>query len=81
MFAVTDIPEAPWWTVESDRKKNARLNAIHHLLSQVPYEKVKPEKIKLPPRPDADGYQRPARELYKYVPDRAAQVAEAVSGT
>ena len=76
MFALTDLPEAPWWTVESDRKKEARLNAIHHLLSQVPYEKVKPKKIKLPERPDAEAYERPPRELYKYVPDRAAQVAQ-----
>ncbi|HXR44063.1 MAG TPA: polyphosphate kinase 2 [Pseudolysinimonas sp.] len=75
MFTVTDIPEAPWWTIESDDKKSARLNAIHHLLSQIPYETVKPEKIELPDRPKADDYERPARELYKYVPDHAANIA------
>jgi len=75
MFTVTDIPEAPWWTIESDDKKSARLNAIHHLLSQIPYETVKPEKIELPDRPKADDYERPARELYKYVPDHAADIA------
>ena len=72
MFAVTDIPEAPWWTVESDVKKAARLNVIHHLLAQIPYDAVKPDKIKLPDRPKADDYERPSRELYKYVPDHAA---------
>jgi polyphosphate kinase len=75
MFAVTDIPEAPWWTIESDDKKSARLNAIAHLLSQIPYEKVTPAKIKLPKRPEAKDYNRPARELYKYVPEHAAEVA------
>jgi polyphosphate kinase 2 len=74
MFAVTDIPEAPWWTIESDDKKSARINAISHLLSQIPYEKIEPEKVTLPDRPAADDYQRPARELYKYVPDRAAEL-------
>jgi len=72
MFKATDIPEAPWWTVESENKKSARLNVISHLLSQIPYEKVSPKKLKLPGRPSADNYERPARELYKYVPDRAA---------
>jgi len=71
MFAVTDLPEAPWWTVESDNKKAARLNVIHHLLSQIPYQPVKPKKIELPDRPSADDYERPPRELYKYVPDFA----------
>ena len=74
MFQVTDIPEAPWWTIESDDKKSARINAISHLLSQIPYEKIKPKPLKIPDRPSADGYVRPARELYKYVPDRAAEL-------
>jgi polyphosphate kinase 2 len=77
MFKATDIPEAPWWTVESDDKKSARLNMISHLLSQIPYEKVKPKKLTLPDRPSADDYERPARELYKYVPDRAAELDHA----
>ncbi|MET0806631.1 MAG: polyphosphate kinase 2 [Lacisediminihabitans sp.] len=74
MFAVTDLPEAPWWTIESDDKKSARINVISHLLSQVNFETVEPEKIELPARPVADGYDRPARELYRYVPERAAQL-------
>jgi polyphosphate kinase 2 len=72
MFKATDIPEAPWWTVESDDKKSARLNVISHLLSQIPYETIEPEKLKLPKRPEVDDYVRPMRELYKYVPDRAS---------
>jgi polyphosphate kinase 2 len=72
MFTVTDIPEAPWWTIESDDKKSARINAISHLLSQVPWEKVAPKPIKLPDRPLAHDYERPARELHKYVPDQAS---------
>jgi len=74
MFAASDIPEAPWWTVESDNKKSARLNMISHLLSQVPYKRVAPKKVSLPERPRADSYERPARELYKYVPDHAVDL-------
>ncbi len=74
MFRVTDIPEAPWWTIESDDKKSARLNVISHLLSQLPWEKIEPEPIELPERPTADDYERPAKEQYKYVPDHAAEL-------
>jgi polyphosphate kinase 2 len=74
MFEVTDIPEAPWWTIESDDKKSARINAISHLLSQIPYRKVEPEPIEIPDRPSADDYERPARELYRYVPDHASEL-------
>jgi len=71
MFRHTDIPESPWWTVESDDKRASRLNTISHLLSQIPYEHLDPEKVTIPERPGADDYERPARELYKYVPDHA----------
>jgi len=74
MFKVTDLPEAPWWTVESDHKKSARINVISHLLTQIPYKKIRHEKVTLPKRPAADGYDRPGRELYKYVPDQAAEL-------
>lgn len=74
MFQVTDIPEAPWWTIESDDKKSARINSISHLLSQVPWDTIEPEPIELPDRPLADGYERPPRELHKYVPDRASEL-------
>jgi polyphosphate kinase len=56
MFAVTDTAWAPWYAVRSDDKKAARLNVITHLLSKIPYEEVKRDKIKLPKREKADGY-------------------------
>src|SRR3954470_22338124 len=70
MFARTDIPEAPWWVVDAEVKKRARLNVIHHLLGQVPYEDLTPAPPKLPPRPKVkDDYHRPPMEIQKMVPD------------
>jgi polyphosphate kinase 2 len=74
MFEVTDTPEAPWWTIESDDKRSARLNAIRHLLSQVPYERLEPEDVTIPDRPEADDYKRPPRDKFKYVPDHAKAI-------
>lgn len=59
MFAATDTEECPWWVVNADNKKKARLNCIGHLLSLVPYETIPLEKMELPPRPPAKGYERP----------------------
>jgi len=59
MFAATDTPWAPWFAVRSDDKKQARLNIISHILSSIPYEDVPREKIKLPKRQKADGYEEP----------------------
>ena len=50
MFEATSRPFAPWYVVHSDDKKRARLNGIKHILSQIPYEKIKREKIRLPDR-------------------------------
>ncbi|MGY1829318.1 polyphosphate kinase 2 [Geodermatophilus sp. SYSU D01180] len=70
MFAATDIPEAPWWVVEADVKKRARLNVISHLLAQVPYEDLTPEPPELPPRPPVDeDYVRPPLDSQRFVPD------------
>jgi polyphosphate kinase 2 len=70
MFAATDIPEAPWWVVEADVKKRARLNVISHLLSQIPYEDLTPEAPQLPPRPPVgDDYVRPPIDSQNIVPD------------
>jgi hypothetical protein len=70
MFAATDIPEAPWWVVDAEVKKRARLNVIHHLLGQVPYEDLTPVAPKLPPRPKVkDDYVRPGKEFQKIIPD------------
>ncbi|MBT2508895.1 polyphosphate kinase 2 [Streptomyces sp. ISL-98] len=76
MFVHTDIPEAPWYVVESDDKRRARLNMIAHLLSSVPYEPVPPPDLELPPRPPSSGYERPPRGLQTYVPDHAAGLRE-----
>ena len=72
MFVHTDIPEAPWWVVESEDKLAARLNMISHLLSIVPYEHLEPPTVTIPPRPAASDYERPPREQTRQVPDYAA---------
>jgi hypothetical protein len=59
MLAGTDTAWAPWFVANTDDKKRARLNIISHLLSQVPYEPLKPRDVKLPRRQAADGYQEP----------------------
>jgi polyphosphate kinase 2 len=74
MFVQTDIPEAPWHVVESDDKRAARINMIAHLLSTVPYHKVRPPALKLPPRPPSQGYVRAPRDMQSYVPDHAAEL-------
>ncbi|WP_369249513.1 polyphosphate kinase 2 [Streptomyces sp. R41] len=72
MLVHTDISEAPWFVVESDDKRRARLNMIAHLLGSVPYQEVPPPVLELPPRPPSTGYVRPPRDLQTYVPDYAA---------
>ena len=74
MFVHTDIAEAPWWTVESEDKRRARLNVIAHLLSSIPYYEVQRPPLELPARPNAVGYERPPRDLFRTVPDYAAEV-------
>ena len=75
MFAACDIPEAPWWTVESDDKRAARINCISHLIATIPYEHVKLTLPDMPARQDTGDYVRPPRSLYRHVPDVAAQLA------
>jgi hypothetical protein len=75
MMVHTDTPTSPWYVVESDVKKHARLNMIAHLLSTIPYTDVPHQKIALPKRPPASkGYVRPPRDLSTYVPDHVAQL-------
>ncbi|MGI8459679.1 MAG: polyphosphate kinase 2 [Propionibacteriaceae bacterium] len=72
MMVHTDTAASPWFVVESDVKKHARLNMISHLLSTIPYEDVPAAKVELPSRlTPTSGYVRPPRELSTYVPDRA----------
>lgn len=69
MLAHTDIKQAPWYVVNADDKRKARLNSISHLLSLFPYEDVTPEKIELPPRQDKGGYVRPPITDQTFVPE------------
>jgi polyphosphate kinase len=75
MLIHTDIPEAPWFVVEADDKRRARINCIAHVLSMVPWAPRKEPKIELPKRQADDGYVRPPRDIYTYVPDHAASLA------
>jgi len=68
MFAHTDIKQAPWYVVDADDKKKARLNTISHLLSTIPYEEVEVPPIELPPREDAFAYVRPPLADQTFVP-------------
>ena len=75
MFIHTDTPSSPWYVVESDVKKHARLNMISHLLSTIPYTDVPLPKVELPAvPPEASNYRRPPRETQNHVPDHVAQL-------
>ncbi len=69
MFAHTDIKQAPWYVVNADVKKHARLNCIKHLLSMIPYQDLTPPAIELPPRQEAQGYVRPPLTDQNFVPE------------
>lgn len=75
MFEVTDTDDAPWWTIDSDDKRAARLNVIHHLLSQIAYEASEPEPVKIPKRPPAQDYVRPPVDAQRFVPDHAGTLS------
>ncbi len=68
MFSYTDTKICPWYVVEADDKRKARLNCIHHLLSMIPYEVIKHEKIELPPL-NKEGYIRPPITEQTFVPE------------
>jgi len=74
MFVHTDIPEAPWYVVDSADKRSARINMIAHLLSTLTYHDVQPRPLKLPHRPASQGYVRAPRESQTFVPDHAAEL-------
>ncbi|MFJ7157009.1 polyphosphate kinase 2 [Streptomyces sp. NPDC101118] len=77
MLVHTDTADAPWYVVESDDKRSARLNMIAHLLSTVPYQDVALPALALPPRPPSTGYERPPKDLQNAVPDHAAALRDA----
>ena len=68
MFAHTDIKQAPWYVVNADDKRHARLNCIRHFLSMIPYEDLTPKPIELPERKEGVGYVRPPMSDQTFVP-------------
>ena len=69
MFEHTDTPFSPWYVVESDNKKKARVNCIDHLLSLIRYTEIEAPEVVLPDRVQQKEYKRPPRDNYKYVPE------------
>ena len=69
MLERTHIPEAPWWVVQAVDKKKARLNCIHHLLTQIPYGEIQHPAIVLPPRERHEDYVRQPVSQEILVPD------------
>jgi len=74
MFMHTDIPEAPWYVVESEDKRRARINMIAHLISTIPYHEVQRVPLSLPPRPPSSGYRRTPRDMQTLVSDHAGSL-------
>jgi polyphosphate kinase 2 (PPK2 family) len=70
MFEYTDTKDCPWYVVDADQKKRARLNCISHILERIAYEDVLPPPITLPPRAGRGGYIRPPLESQTFVPAR-----------
>ena len=68
MFSYTDTKTAPWFVVNADDKRRARLNTIHHLLSRIPYQEIKHKKINLPPM-SMEGYVRPPLSDQTFIPE------------
>jgi polyphosphate kinase 2 len=68
MIEHTSTPESPWFEIDADLKRRARLNCIAHLLSLVPYEDVSHPRIELPPRQEDPGYRRPPKDALNWIP-------------
>ena len=67
MFAVTDTKQCPWYVVNAEDKKVARLNVVSHLLSMIPYRDMTPEPLKLPPLVKSK-YVRPPMQEQNFIP-------------
>ena len=67
MFTHTDTKESPWYVIQADNKKRARLNCISHLLHSIPYQDLTPKKSKLPPRKTSSDYVRPSLDKQNIV--------------
>jgi polyphosphate kinase 2 len=68
MLAKTDTKSAPWFVVDADNKKTARLNCIAHILKSVPYQTLGPTQLDLPARQPNNGYKRPPKRSQRFVP-------------
>ncbi|GAA1768746.1 polyphosphate kinase 2 [Nonomuraea bangladeshensis] len=75
MMVHTHIPEAPWYDVESEDKRRARINMISHLLASIPYHEVRRAPLEIPERPPSTGYRRPPR-VGSHVPDVTRDLPE-----
>jgi polyphosphate kinase len=69
MFDYTDLKQSPWYVVDADDKKRARLNCIKHILERIAYKDIMPGSIELPPREKGSGYIRPPIEEQTFVPE------------
>ena len=69
MFEHTDTQASPWFVVESDNKKKARLNCISHLLDSIDYHEIEHPEVIMPDRVQQQNYERPPRSSYNYVPE------------
>jgi len=70
MFFYTDIVEAPWYVVDADVKKRARLNCLSHILGAIPYKDIMPAPVELPERKQQGDYERPAIDTQSFVPEK-----------
>jgi polyphosphate kinase 2 len=68
MLEYTDRKATPWYIVDADNKKRARLNCIAHLLDQIPYKDLSPVELDLPPRQPDTGYKRPKKSSQRWIP-------------
>lgn len=69
MFKHTDFKQSPWYVVEADKKKHARLNCISHLLGMIPYEDLTQQPMYLPPRKVRKAYVRPPITDQTFIPE------------
>jgi polyphosphate kinase len=69
MFSYTDTKECPWYVVNADNKKTARLNCIRHLLTMIPYKDVPRKKVELPKKDRKTSYVRPPIHTQTFVPE------------
>ena len=67
MLAHTDTAASPWYMIDADNKKRARLNCIAHILQQVPYKDLRPVEMELPPRPLDTSYERPKKSSQNWI--------------